>query len=77
MASSKISAKAFVRDLNRGLSDSDLMMRHGISEESLPKVFKRLLDLGLVDGGTLESRKIRPAVSPRKLSGEESPQRTW
>ena len=68
MASSKISAKAFVCDLQRGLSDSDLMLRHGISEESLPKVFKKLLDLGLVDSRTLEARNIRPAVSPRNLS---------
>ncbi|GEM_PF-1767978 len=76
MPKPRISAKAVVGDLKRGLSDSDLMARYGVSERGLQSLFQKLLNAGLVDKPTLESRNSPPGgtpqpPSPRKISPKE------
>jgi hypothetical protein len=45
----KISAKPFVRDLQNGMSDRDLMEKYTLSEGQLQKLLHRLIDAGAID----------------------------
>ena len=73
MAKPKISAKAIVSDLKRGLPDSDLMARYGVSERGLQSLFQKLLNAGLVDREIIEGRDSSACgtskpPSPREIS---------
>lgn len=52
----KLSAKAIVADIKAGLANPALMEKYGISSEELKKVFKKLLDAGLITEQDLSSR---------------------
>jgi hypothetical protein len=45
----KIKAKLFVKDLRDGVGDRELMEKYTLSEGQLHKVFRRLVDAGLID----------------------------
>lgn len=54
MGQLKIKSRDFVEDVRAGLTESDLMKKHGLSEKQLSIVYERLLDAGMLTSGDLE-----------------------
>jgi hypothetical protein len=52
-----ISVKALVEDISKGLSDAELMHKHGLSHVQLQRVFAQLIEAGYVGREVLEGRK--------------------
>lgn len=61
MAKIRISAKAVLRDIQRGAKDSDLMTTYGLSPEALRNLFKKLIEAGHLDQSDLDRRYSRSA----------------
>ncbi len=53
-----ISAKEILADIKGGMDDVALMKKFRLSEETLPKVLKKLMDRGLVKQQDLEKRSV-------------------
>lgn len=51
-----VNPKAFVRDVRVGLNDDDLMSKYGVSSLELERLFRMLVDQGLVTQSDLEGR---------------------
>jgi len=45
----KIKAKSFVRDLREGMGDRQLMEKYVLSSNQLQRVFRKLIDGGVLD----------------------------
>ena len=45
----KIKAKEFVRDLRKGMGDRQFMEKYALSPEQLQKLFRKLVDSGVID----------------------------
>lgn len=51
-----VSAKEILKDLSNNLSDRDLMKKHGLSEKGLAKMFRKMLNMGLISRRALAQR---------------------
>lgn len=49
MAKKQVSIKEFVKDWKMGISEAELMEKHGLSQNQLQKVYKKLVDAGKID----------------------------
>jgi hypothetical protein len=79
-----ISAKALIADINKGLSDAELMGRHELSYGQLQRIFAQLVKAGYVAQEELDGKRMRgteasspaspgsnvAAVEPQKPSPE-------
>ncbi len=67
----KLSAKEVLKDIRSGMTDSSLMKKYGISPETLEKLFKKLLEKGLLQQSEIDSR-----VPSGELTGEPATRET-
>lgn len=51
-----VSAKAILEDLDNNLSDKALMKKHGLSDKGLAKMFRKMLNMGLISRSALARR---------------------
>ena len=51
-----VSAKAILEDLDNNLSDRALMKKHGLSDKGLAKMFRKMLNMGLISRRALARR---------------------
>lgn len=56
MATRRISVKELVRDIRRGITDSDLISKYHLSSDQLRNVFKKLIDAGVLKHSDLNAR---------------------
>ena len=59
----KISAKALLDDIRSGMSDAELLRKHGVSQKSLEKFFDQLVAKGLISAADLDRRSALAATS--------------
>jgi len=52
----KIRGKEFVRDLRNGMDDGQFMEKYDLSAEQLRKLFRKLVDSGIIDEMELYTR---------------------
>ncbi len=62
MGTPKISAKQMVLDIRDGLTDSELMHKHGLSQENFHRVMLRLVSVGALDQAELDQRWETPEL---------------
>lgn len=81
----RVNPKAFVRDVRAGLNDDDLMSKYGVSSLELERLFRMLVDQGLVTQGDLEERgrlllrettDEEPGATPYREDGIDRRRRT-
>jgi hypothetical protein len=60
-----VRAQDFIRDLDIGVGDSDLMLKYGLSPQQLELFFKKLLDAGLI---TVEQLYGRTSISGTSIT---------
>jgi len=51
-----VSAREILKDLSNNLSDRDLRKKHGLSEKGLAKMFRKMLNMGLISRSVLAQR---------------------
>ncbi len=74
MAKRKIKAKKIVEDVRAGLSDAQLMERHGLTPRTLQYVFRKLVQAGLMsDLDFYERSKLTESDVFRAFSDEADP----
>ncbi len=54
MGQLKLKSRDFIEDVRAGLTEADLMQKHGLTERQLSAVFEKLLDAGKLNSGDLE-----------------------
>jgi hypothetical protein len=52
----RVKAKEFVKDMESAMDDSSLMAKYGLTSVQLQRVFKQLVDMGLMSEGRLRLR---------------------
>lgn len=64
-AKPKIKAKQFVKDVEVGMSDPQLMQKYGLGEKQLNSLFQRVVELGLI---TVEQLYARTSISETSIT---------
>ncbi len=64
-----ISTKQVLEDIERNLSNQDLMNKYGLSLRGLASVFKKLLNKGLITRRYLEERRVQEERPNRNRLG--------
>jgi hypothetical protein len=71
-----IKAKAIISDVRAGFSDSELMIKYGLSSEELQTVFRRLAQAGAIRWAELDERRT-PTQDMSRLSGTRTTPRSY
>ena len=70
MGKKKISAKQILEDLTAGMGDDDLRRKHGLSEQGIEAIFKKMIDAGLLTQADLDRRAWEPEL---EMDVDEAP----
>jgi hypothetical protein len=77
----KIRGKEFVRDLRNGMSDRQFLEKYALSAEQLRKLFRKLVDSGIIDEmelymrASLSDSTITKATAASQMATDELEQR--